>query len=64
MTAASRLIHAVGATVLLAGCTVGPDYKHPDSPVPPGWAGLDGASVASAPDGGTPDVATWWDSVQ
>jgi NodT family efflux transporter outer membrane factor (OMF) lipoprotein len=55
-----RAIPVLCAAATLAGCTVGPDYKEPESPVPPAWAGLDGANVTSPPNAEQPDVATWW----
>jgi NodT family efflux transporter outer membrane factor (OMF) lipoprotein len=55
-----RLIPLLCAAATLSGCTVGPDYKRPDSPTPQGWAGLDGTTAASQPNGEAPDLTTWW----
>jgi NodT family efflux transporter outer membrane factor (OMF) lipoprotein len=49
--------------VLVAGCTVGPDYEPPDRPMPRGWVGpsTQPATQASVTtDAGAADVATWW----
>ena len=53
---------AVSGVLLLAGCAVGPDYRHPETSVPTAWSGL---STAAAPQ---PSVTTtlpaelvqWW----
>jgi NodT family efflux transporter outer membrane factor (OMF) lipoprotein len=60
MTKPSPLLLLLCAAALPAGCTVGPDYKQPEFSPPSGWTGLDGATVASTPDAGAPDVAAWW----
>ena len=43
------------ATALLAGCTVGPNYQRPASPVPPTYA--EPGSTAGTSDA---DLASWW----
>ena len=56
------LCASVGAA-LLAGCTVGPDYRTPDAPVPEGWASEDVAGASTRPTLATAapaDVAEWW----
>ncbi len=42
----------IAASLLLFGCTVGPDYKRPEAPIPPNWATKSGS-------GGWPS-AEWW----
>jgi multidrug efflux system outer membrane protein len=63
--APSRAVSALLApALLLAGCTVGPDYKPPEVTPPAGWAGLDESArspqISSAPVDGAVDVAAWW----
>jgi NodT family efflux transporter outer membrane factor (OMF) lipoprotein len=49
------------AAALLAGCTVGPDYRTPDAPVPDGWVGADEPATQPSVAAGAPvDVARWW----
>lgn len=49
---------ALGLTaLLLAGCTVGPDYHPPAAEVPPSFAEANSPSALS-----DPDLATWWRS--
>ena len=43
------------AAALLAGCTVGPNYARPDSPVPPAYA--EAHAAAGATDAA---LALWW----
>lgn len=43
------------AALLVAGCTVGPDYQRPASPVPVGFA--EASAQAAATDA---DLASWW----
>lgn len=54
----------LASCVALAGCTVGPDYKAPETTDPQGWAGLGpaaaGANVTSTPVAGPADVSAWW----
>jgi len=54
--AALRAAVAVLA-LLMAGCTVGPDYRRPDTPVPAMWseARYDGIDTRPA------DLARWWE---
>ena len=42
-------------SALLAGCTVGPNYARPDTPVPPSYA--EPHAAAGLSDG---DLASWW----
>lgn len=56
----SRLTLLLSGTTVLAACTVGPNYERPEPAMPPGWAGLDDATVTSRTDGGAPDIASWW----
>jgi multidrug efflux system outer membrane protein len=45
---------AAFAMLLLAGCTVGPNYQRPATPVPPGFA------EPHAPTAGDAELASWW----
>jgi len=48
----------LAATLLTAGCTLGPDYQRPDVPVPEGWREMgagEQASLANTP---------WWELFQ
>jgi len=51
------------AVLLLAGCTVGPDYRKPDLPTPPAYQDLpttkDQAPLSS-PTAGEADLSQWW----
>ena len=47
--------------VMLAGCTLGPDFKRPDSQAPQAWAQVQGEAAASQPTA-EPLELRWWDS--
>ncbi|NIF17171.1 efflux transporter outer membrane subunit [Pantoea sp. Cy-639] len=47
--------------MLLAGCTLGPDFQRPDSEAPKDWAALQGEAAASQPLA-EPLELRWWDS--
>ena len=47
--------------VVLAGCTLGPDFQRPDSLAPAAWAPLQGEAAASQPVA-EPAELRWWDS--
>jgi outer membrane protein, multidrug efflux system len=51
-TGARRLWPVMAISILLFGCSVGPDYKRPDTPVPPNW--LASPEPAAWPSAG------WW----
>jgi NodT family efflux transporter outer membrane factor (OMF) lipoprotein len=51
---ASLTILAAGLA-MLAGCTVGPNYRRPATPVPPGFAEPHGATPI-----GDSELASWW----
>lgn len=51
-----RLLTAPLLAVLAAGCAVGPDYRHPDAPVPDHYIGQAGAGAQEA----THDNTAWW----
>ena len=55
----SRLrLFAVGVTLLLAGCMVGPDYQRPKLDLPAAYPGApDHAAASAAQPAVTPD---WW----
>ncbi|HBK04980.1 MAG TPA: RND transporter [Acetobacteraceae bacterium] len=44
--------------LLLAGCTVGPDYKRPDAPAPPAFKELAGWKISQPADAA--DKGSWW----
>lgn len=55
------------AGVAVAGCTVGPDYRQPDLPMPAGWSSLESSAAATQPAGPTTrptsepgNVGMWW----
>ncbi|AIF47943.1 hypothetical protein HY57_12065 [Dyella japonica A8] len=52
---APRALVATAIAVMLAGCTVGPDYQRPSEPLPTQWS-------EAAPQAGShaPVSATWW----
>jgi len=52
----------IAAGVLVAGCTVGPDYHDPERPMPRAWVGpsTQPATQASVTTETPADVATWW----
>ena len=47
--------------VLLAGCTMGPDFLRPDSQAPQQWAPLQGEAAASQPQA-EPLELRWWET--
>ena len=49
---------AIGLAVVLAGCTVGPDYKQPDAPVPPRFKELSFWRPSQPRDDA--DKGAWW----
>ena len=57
------LLSAAAAGALACACTVGPDYRRPDAPTPPGFAelaGKDKGSTLSPTTADAPDLAAWW----
>ncbi len=57
MTRSTLLGLSAASLVLLAGCTVGPDYVKPQIPTPAGFAAVtEAAAAAPAP----ADLAAWW----
>jgi NodT family efflux transporter outer membrane factor (OMF) lipoprotein len=56
LTAASRAGVAVLA-LMTAGCTVGPDYRRPDTPAPPTWSEARYNGIDTRP----ADLARWWE---
>lgn len=59
----SLTLFASVALTLLAGCTVGPDYRTPDTEMPQGWASGDVTAASTQPalaTGAPADVAQWW----
>jgi multidrug efflux system outer membrane protein len=60
----ARLVAAAGLLALgCYGCTVGPDYKKPDSAVPPEYRGLPPEQAAQAEAASFGDEV-WWDAFQ
>lgn len=64
MTTGTRVLMALGAAGMLAGCTLGPDYSRPDMAVPPAFkenaaATVSGDWVAARP-GDLADRGAWW----
>ncbi|AXC10938.1 Heavy metal RND efflux outer membrane protein, CzcC family [Acidisarcina polymorpha] len=47
------LMALASASLLLAGCTVGPNYKRPDAPVPPAYKENGGTTATVPPPNGT-----------
>ncbi|MEG0248066.1 MAG: efflux transporter outer membrane subunit, partial [Pseudomonas sp.] len=47
--------------VLMAGCTLGPDFQRPASQAPQQWAGLQGKAAASQPQA-EPLELRWWET--
>src|SRR5580658_6707860 len=45
----THLVAALGLTLALTGCTVGPKYARPNVPAPPTFRGADNADVTSDP---------------
>jgi NodT family efflux transporter outer membrane factor (OMF) lipoprotein len=50
-----RALLLAALPIAVAGCSVGPAYKHPDTPTPRSWS-------SAAPPGGTLPSADWWKS--
>ena len=50
-----RLGLLLSGAALLSACTVGPDYKHPDTPTPRSWS-------SAVPQGGALPSPDWWRS--
>jgi len=44
-----RPVQSIGWMLLLAGCTVGPDFVQPKAPVPEQWQEADSAAVTRMP---------------
>ena len=49
------------SSLLLTGCTLGPDFLRPDSQAPQQWAPLQGEAAASQPQA-EPLELRWWES--
>jgi NodT family efflux transporter outer membrane factor (OMF) lipoprotein len=58
MKIVSNLGSVAAATLLLASCTVGPDYKKPDAPVPVSYKELEGWKIAQPQQAAS--NAPWW----
>ena len=51
-----------GLLALLAGCTVGPDFEHPNAHAPSQWWGASPQNIVSLPTFGGSVDTTWWDN--
>jgi NodT family efflux transporter outer membrane factor (OMF) lipoprotein len=53
---------ALLAATIMAGCTVGPNYRQPEIPTPPAYLEAAGGPPAppSATNAATPDLTAWW----
>jgi multidrug efflux system outer membrane protein len=54
---------SIAAAALLAGCVVGPDFRHPDNAPPPAWAAASAPAMAGLPSQPIPrayDGRLWW----
>lgn len=67
----SRLIRACGLVLLaypwlaaVTGCAVGPDYKPPETQVPPNWTGPTPPVGPEEPAAAAEDLAHWWTRFQ
>jgi NodT family efflux transporter outer membrane factor (OMF) lipoprotein len=60
--AARSFLVIAGLGGLLAGCTVGPDYRAPETPVPPAFDAASAAAGTAAKTTAAPpiEVAKWW----
>jgi outer membrane protein, multidrug efflux system len=63
MRTAGRIAVAALIAAGFAACTVGPNYKRPDSPVPPEYRGLPPEAIARAEAVSFGDQA-WWEAFQ
>jgi len=62
----TALAVSLGALALMCGCMVGPDYKPPQTPMPPSWSGPTNSSTNAATrlSDTTADLARWWTKFQ
>ncbi|MFK3908133.1 efflux transporter outer membrane subunit [Pseudomonas monteilii] len=60
MSALTRLSPLLAA-LLLAGCTLGPDFQRPDAQAPANWQPVQGQGAASQPEA-QPLETRWWDT--
>ena len=58
MPSVSYRFSALFISLILAGCSLGPDFHPPKNQLPAGWQGMS-SSQASRPDGADPAVS-WW----
>jgi NodT family efflux transporter outer membrane factor (OMF) lipoprotein len=56
----ARILPAVAAAAVVAGCAVGPDYKRPAAPVPAAFKEADGWKAATPGDAAA--RGPWWES--
>jgi NodT family efflux transporter outer membrane factor (OMF) lipoprotein len=62
----AALAVALGALAMMSGCMVGPDYKPPQTPVPPAWSGPTNSTTNAAArlTVNTADLTRWWTNFQ
>jgi NodT family efflux transporter outer membrane factor (OMF) lipoprotein len=62
----AALAVALGALVMMSGCMVGPDYKPPQTAVPPAWSGPTNSTTNAAArlTVNTADLTCWWTNFQ
>jgi NodT family efflux transporter outer membrane factor (OMF) lipoprotein len=53
-----RILRSLGFSVLIAGCTVGPDYEAPEPAIPDAWQSAAAADLTSE----APPIAYWWEA--
>ncbi|MGC4032077.1 MAG: hypothetical protein QM754_10155 [Tepidisphaeraceae bacterium] len=59
---ALKIASAVTVSAVVAGCTVGPDYKRPEVAVPETFAATQPASTQPATQPAPVDLTRWWES--
>jgi multidrug efflux system outer membrane protein len=62
----TALAVALGALAMMSGCMVGPDYKPPQTTVPPAWSGPTNSTTnaSSRLTDNAADLARWWTKFQ
>ena len=62
----TALAVALGALAMTSGCMVGPDYKPPQTTVPPAWSGPTNSTTnaSSRLTDNAADLARWWTKFQ
>jgi NodT family efflux transporter outer membrane factor (OMF) lipoprotein len=62
----AALAVALGALAMMSGCMVGPDYKPPQTAMPPAWSGPTNSTTNAAArlTVNTADLTCWWTNFQ